>query len=154
MRKNIGRRFSKGDKRLLLILAICGILLGIFYAITPHIFDVYRTIFDIGDANFTSVEFSYFVNRATTVAAKFAMVASNYMLRVLRILIPAIIIYWSVKIRRKVLGIVVAIAACLSPFLMIDGEIARSFYTPILLAYEVVYIYWPENQKYKMLFTY
>lgn len=154
VRKNIGRRFSKGDKRLLLILAICGILLGIFYAITPHIFDVYRTIFDIGDANFTSVEFSYFVNRATTVAAKFAMVASNYMLRVLRILIPAIIIYWSVKIRRKVLGIVVAIAACLSPFLMIDGEIARSFYTPILLAYEVVYIYWPENQKYKMLFIF
>ena len=155
VRKNIDRRFSKGDKRLLLVLAICGILLGIFYAITPHIFDVYRTIFDVGDANFASVGTEYYIRLyGKTFMTKFAMVASNYMMLVLRIFVPAVIIYWSAKIRRKVLGIVVAIAACLSPFLMIDRAIARSFYTPILLAYEVVYIYWPKNQKYKMLFIF
>ena len=150
--KTISKRFAKGDKRMLFILLVCIGIVGCLYLISPHIFDIYRTIFDIGDADFTSREASYYTNLyGTTFLTKFAMVAANYMLNVLIILIPAVVIYWSAKIRRRFFGIIVAIIACITPFFMISGAIARSFYTPMLLAYEAIYIYWPRNQKYKML---
>lgn len=150
--KVINRRFTKADKRMLWVLLICIGVVVCFYLISPHIFDIYRTIFDIGDPDFTSRETAFYLNLyGTTFATKLAMVAANYLINVLRILIPAVVIYWSSKIRRRFIGIIIAIIACISPFFMIDGEIARSFYLPILFAYETIYIYWSKNQKYKML---
>ena len=148
----ITRKFTKGDKRMLGFLVLCVGILVVFYVINPHFMDVYRTILDITDANFASVEYTFVVTQyATTFIDKFIIVTANYMLLVLRILIPAVVIYWSRKLRHKYIGFVIALCAAISPLFMIDGAIARSIYTLIILFYELIYLYSPKNQKVKVL---
>ena len=151
----ITRKFTKGDKRMLGFLILCVGILVVFYVINPHFMDVYRTILDVTDANFATIEYTLVVAQyTTTVIDKFIIVTANYMLLVLRILIPAVVIYWSRKLRHKYIGLVIALCAAISPLFMIDGAIARSIYTLIMLFYELIYLYSPKNQKIKVLFVF
>lgn len=143
--------YEKGDKRLILFLLICIIVIMVFYYITPHIFDTFRTILNIKDSDFTSIETDYSNIDTSSFAVKFALVTSNYMLNVLRILIPATIIYFLSKIKNRPLAMFISAIMVVLPIFVIAGAIARSVYYVIVLMYEFVYLYSPKNQKMKMI---
>lgn len=147
--KSMGSR--KGDMRLVIFLILCVAIIVVFYFITPHIFDTFRTILSITDKDFASIETNYSNIDTSSFVVKFALVTSNYMLNVMRLLIPAAIIYFSSKSKHRLIASIVAIIAVLSPMFIIAGAIARSVYYVIILMYEFVYLFTPKNQNMKMI---
>jgi len=135
-----------------LLLFISAVLLLAFYCMDSHIFVGYRTIFQIKDPDFTSVENNYIVNQyGTTFVKKLALVLSNYLIKALRIIIPCLIMERLSKSKNKVMAAGLSICCVLSCFFIIDGAIARSFYYAVILMFVFVYLYSPKKMMWKML---
>ena len=156
VRRNVvySGKFSKGDKRLGILLLICIAIIIIFYFITPDIFTGYQTILNIADKDFTSIETDYSNIDSSTFIIKFALVTSNYMLKVLRLLIPAALIYFASKMRNRKIAMLLSAILVVSPIFIIAGAIAMSIYYVIILMYEFVYLYSPKNQNLKLIFVF
>ena len=122
------------NKRMtIVILAILVITIIICY-FAPEIFRNYRTITGIfSDNEFTNIEQSYIVNRySTSIFKRFMLIVANYILKVVRILIPA---YLMIQLGKKptLLSKIISVLLVVSPFLFVDGAIARSLYLSFFL---------------------
>ena len=154
--KNKVESFSLKDNRernrIYIFLIACFALLIVLYAIEPHIFDVYRTIFGILDPNFSSIENSYIIDKyGTTLAKNFALVLSNYMIKVLRIVVPCFIMERLSKSKRIYLSRFLSLICVISSFLIVDGAIARSLYYAVILIFVYIYLYSPKHAMWKIL---
>lgn len=143
---------NRERNRVYTILIASFALLTVLYVLEPHIFDIYRTIFDILDPNFSSIENSYIIDKyGTTLVKKFTLVLSNYMIKVLRIVVPCLIMERLSKSKRIYLSRFLSLLCVISSFLIVDGAIARSLYYAVILIFVYVYLYSPKHAMWKIL---
>lgn len=120
----------KRYNKILIVLSFIAIAM---FVVEPHILNGYRTIFGMGDANYTSLDMSVVVNEGQSgLISRLAMVIGRGVANVLRILIPSAAIIWLSKYKNS-MGVLVLIA--LTPFLIVDGTIGRSLYYSLVLFY-------------------
>lgn len=103
--------------------------------IAPEILSGYRLITMANDEYFTYLEQSHIVNEnASSTFKKLFLVIANYILKPMRLIVPAFLMhmiyrYSIFKSWTKPLSLFLA----LSPFIFVDGTIARSLYFSIVL---------------------
>jgi len=115
---------------------------GLLCCFAPEILKSYRTIAGVfTEIDYTGMEQSYVVDAyATGFFSKFMLVSANYMLKVVRILLPAYLMVWlSVKFGKK--ARISAALLVVSPFLLVDGAIARSIYFTLFLLLTYDYLF-------------
>ena len=143
---------NKERNRVYLFLFVSFAALIIMYILEPHIFDVYRTIFSITDPNFSSIENSYIIDKyGTTFVKKFVLVSSNYLIKVLRIVVPCVIMERLSKSKRIYLSRFISLLCVMSSFLVVDGAIARSLYYAVILVFVYIYLFSPKHAMWKIL---
>ena len=103
-------------------------------ALVPEILSNYRSITGLfSDVNYTNSEQTFLVSEyGTTTAKKFLLATANYILIVVRLLIPAYVI-GVVNIKKYPLRRVITPLMIITPFLFVAGAIARSLYYALFL---------------------
>lgn len=131
--KHILRKGGLRTYTLLLILTIL-ILVGCNY-ISPALLSSYRTIFDISDEFFTNYEDHQIVSKyGTTFLKKLSLVAGQYLVRALSVLVPAWVIIVLDK-KKTIVRTILSFLSCFMPLLWIGGGIARSLIYVICLLF-------------------
>lgn len=129
--ENINDRNANSRMNFLMIFIIV-VTVGVCI-LAPEILSGYRTIAGLfTDVLYTSIE-GVQISAEYTTSSKFLVVTGNYILKVVRLLVPAYIL---VILRNRLSRAykIICYAVILSPFLFVDGTIARSiFYTIFLL---------------------
>lgn len=141
MERKFNRRMS------FLMLLIMAITAGICFS-APEILQNYRTIAGVfTEADYTSVEQSFIVEAyATGFFKKLMLVSANYILKVVRILVPTYLLVWSyVKFGKKLR--ILMLLVVISPFLFVDGAIARSIYFTLFLLLTYDYLFQMNKKK-------
>lgn len=138
-------------KMAFLVLIILGITIAICY-IAPEIFQNYRLITSAKEKEFTNLEQSYIVNMyASSTTKKFFLIIANYILKPVRLIVPAFfIVYIFRTTNRKKWSKFLSLIIVFTPFLFVDGTVARSLYFTLVLflLYNSIYrsnlkkIYW------------
>lgn len=130
------------NKRMNLAMAIVIGLTIIICYFAPEILKYYRTIDGLWkDDQFTNVEQSYIINQySSSIFKKFMLVTANYILKVMRLLIPA---YLMILLKKHETGFlrIISLLLVISPFLFVDGAIARSLYLTLFLLLLYNYLY-------------
>ncbi|MEY8483750.1 hypothetical protein AALD74_18150 [Lachnospiraceae bacterium 48-21] len=115
----------------MLVIVLLSIFIGVM---APEIFSGYRTIAGLfTDIMYTSIEGIQTTSaHLTSRTGKFLVVTGNYVFKVVRILLPA---YVLVVLRNRLAKRykIICYIVILSPFLFVDGTIARSIYYTIFL---------------------
>lgn len=144
-----GNRTKKISKKYDFIVLVALVAFFVFYAITPQIKEIYRTIFQISDEFFTNYEDSRIVDKyATSFLTKFSLVTGTYLSRVLIPLLPAYLIvklsYNSTQLKKGIARLL-----CFLPLFYISGAIASSLINSICLIILYNYVFEPDkaNQK-------
>lgn len=108
----------------------------------PEILKNYRLITGVfTDDEFTNIEQSYIVNKfSINMFKKIMLVSANYVLKIMRVLIP-IYLMVQLKIHNFKFSKTISKFIVISPFLLVDGAIARSLYLTLLflLIYNFLY---------------
>lgn len=127
---------------LLIVIAIGCILL------VPQITMAFRTILQINDPNFASLEYAYIVNTyGTTFIKKLACVIGNDVILILKLLVPGTLMVLTKQMKKKRVAHLISFCCIALPLLMVDGEIARSLYYCLVLFWFHAYLYWKFNYK-------
>lgn len=144
--ENIDNRYSNKKMTFLVILILIVTIVICYYA--PEIFRNYRSITGVfSDNEFTHLEQSYIVNKySTSTFKKLMLVLANYVLKVVRLLVPAYLMIQLVK-RSSFLSKALSWVLVASPFLLVDGAIARSLYLSFFLLLLYNYLYGIERKK-------
>lgn len=110
----------------LLICVILILILGCII-ITPQLMDMYRTVFEISDENFTNYEDSYIIRKyGTGFVSTLTLVAGNYLIRAALIIVPAFFIVLLAKKKEKKFNRIISFFLCFVSLFFIGGAIARS----------------------------
>lgn len=102
--------------------------------LAPEILSNYRSIVGLfSDLNYTNSEQSYLVDEyATSSSKRFILATANYILIVVRLLIPAFFIAY-VNLKKIPLKKIISLFMIITPFLFVAGAIARSLYYSLFL---------------------
>lgn len=126
------------NKRMTRTMVLVVLVTVVVCVLAPEILRSYRSILGLfSDQEFTNVEQSYIVNRySTSTFKRLMLIIANYLLKVIRILLPA---YLMVSLKNyskwvpQSLAKIVSVILIFSPFLYVDGAIARSLYLSVFL---------------------
>ncbi|MGG7190016.1 O-antigen polymerase [Clostridium paraputrificum] len=138
--KNIDN--NKCNHKMNILMGTIILFTAILCVFAPEILKNYRSIWGLfTDKYFTTVEQSFIVNQySTSIAKKFFLVTVNYVLKVIRILLPLYLMIWSyLKFNNK--AKMFCIFLVLSPLIFVDGAIARSIYFVLFLMLIYQYLY-------------
>lgn len=126
------RQKIKFKYKLALILML--IILGICIIYTPALMMTYRTIFEIGEYNFTNYEDNWIVKQyGTSFLSKLSLVTGQYLMKAAIVMVPATIIIACSKSKSKIWKWLSLLFVAV-PLFFIGGAIARSLiYCVILL---------------------
>lgn len=126
---------------ILILIAIACIM------IVPQIgTSLFRTIFQITDPNFSSLEFTYIVRKyGTTFVKKLACVVGNDIILILKLLVPGTLMVLTKQMKKGKVAQFISFCCIGLPLLMIDGAIARSLYYCLVLFWFHAYLYWKFN---------
>lgn len=136
-KSNLTKQYSLdtkiGCKRYLYLVFIVLAVLAACIIIAPELLRMYRTIFDINDANFTHYEDAFIVDQyGTTFIKKFALVTGRYIFNLALIIVPAAIIIFLIEKKPKFYR-PLSFLFCLVPLFFISGAIATSLIYIVLL---------------------
>ena len=126
---------NKAWKKFVTILIIALMITAGVCIIAPEILSGYRLITMANDEYFTHLEQSHIVNEnANSSFKKLFLVIANYILKPMRLIVPAFLMhmiyrYSIFKSWTKPISLLLA----LSPFIFVDGTVARSLYFSIVL---------------------
>ena len=136
------RQYSRGIKRLHVVMAIYSIILIVLCAIAPDILLSHRTIFGVFfDERFTAMQLDKVIAAFTgTTARRYCLILSRLLLTPFRLLFPA---YLIIVIRYKKLkrGKLLSVIISFFPFLLVSDVIAQSIYFTLFLLLLTVYVY-------------
>lgn len=130
------------NQRMSFLMLMVAAITGLICCFAPQILQSYRTIAGVfTETGYTSMEQSYVINAYETgFFSKLMLVSANYILKVVRILLPAYLMVWLfVKFGKK--ARIPAALLVVSPFLLVDGAIARSIYFTLFLLLTYDYLF-------------
>lgn len=123
----------------LFILVIMQIAIFIY---TPGLLEGYRSIFDMNDPTFTHLEQTYITRKyGTSFGTKLSLVTGQYLMKLLRLLLPNIIIILINRKKRNKYRKSLSYLILLSQLLLVDGTIARSIIYILISFLLISYIY-------------
>ncbi|NLL44935.1 MAG: oligosaccharide repeat unit polymerase [Mollicutes bacterium] len=123
----------------LFILVIIQIAIFIY---TPGLLEGYRSIFGIKDPTFTHLEQTYITQKyGTSFGAKLSLVTGQYLMKLLRLLLPNTIIVLINRKKRNKYRKVLSYFVLLSQLFLVDGAIARSIIYILISFLLISYIY-------------
>lgn len=118
--------------------------------ITPHVMDMYRTVFEITEENFANYEDAYVVARySTSFVNKLSMVTGMYLSRALILLLPAFGIVQLASKKTKLRRFLARILSIV-PLFFISGAIATSLIYVICLLFLYNHMFMKQNVRKKM----
>ncbi len=125
-KKNSNKIISK--KKYLFVIVLIILLIILCGIITPELFKIYRTIFDINGEFFRNQEDSYIIAKyGISFVKKLSLVLGNYAMRIAILLIPAsLIIFMQKKAEKSLIASLLSYILCFIPIFFIGGAIARS----------------------------
>lgn len=125
---------SIGFKRMRMIMIVVIMLTMGIIILVPEILSNYRSIVGLfTDPNYTNSEQTFLVDQfATTTRKRFLLATANYVLIVVRLLLPAYII-GVVNIKKIPLRSIITVMMIMTPFIFVAGAIARSLYYSLFL---------------------
>lgn len=123
----------------LFILVIIQIAIFIY---TPGLLEGYRSIFGIKDSTFTHLEQSYITQKyGTSFGAKLSLVTGQYLMKLLRLLLPNVIIIFINRKKRNKYRKTLSYLVLASQLFLVDGAIARSIIYILISFLLISYIY-------------
>ncbi len=139
---------AKSNRKMTCVVILVLIFTVIICYFAPEILKNYRIITGVfTDKEFTNIEQSYIVNKYSfTIVKKFMLITANYVLKVMRILIPAFLMI-RLKLHNSKFARTISKILIISPFLFVDGAIARSLYLTLLLLLTYNYLYGIDAKK-------
>lgn len=134
VKKTYGIDNKKCNQKMTMLMILIVIITAVVCRFAPEILRNYRTILGVfTDAEYSNVEQAYIVNQyASGFFKKLMLVLANYILKVLRILLPTFIMVW-LYIKSGKYSRPLAMILVFSPFILVDGAIARSIYFTLFL---------------------
>lgn len=128
---------QRASKRITRIVLFAMIITAGICIVAPEILLNYRLITMATDKEFTNLEQSFVVNAyASSSIKKFFLVLANYILKPMRLIVPAFIMHVIYKMnRRSSWTKPISLFLALSPFIFVDGTVARSLYFSIVLLF-------------------
>lgn len=133
------------DRKYVGILFILIIIQMLIFAYTPGLLEGYRSILDISDPKFTHLEQSYINEKyITSFGTKLSLVTGNYLMKILRLILPNIIIIW-INRRRSMFRQLLSYFIILIHLFIIDGSVARSIIY-MLISYMLISYIYPYNR--------
>ena len=139
---------SSSNKKLKNIMIVILILTIIICVLAPEILFNYRSILSASDSEYTNIEQDYIVNMyATSTTKKLFLVIANYWLKPMRLILPAYAIVIAARYVNRVFAKIISFILVLSPFIFVDGTVARSLYFTIVLflLYNYLFTVNPKN---------
>lgn len=131
----------------LMVFSILLVQLAIF-VYTPELLEGYRTMFQISDQYFTSLEQYHIIHKyGTTFWKKFSLVTGSYLMNIIRLVLPCYLIVCINRKKRSKIRQLVSYLTALIPLFLIDGTIARSVIYSFILFFIIRYIYPFKNTK-------
>ena len=144
-KQNFNNYLSDINKRYIGILFILIIIQIATFIYTPGLLDGYRSIFDIGDVTFTHLEMTYIIRKySTSFGTKLSLVTGQYLMKLLRLLLPSVIIIWINREKKSKYRQALSYIMIIPQFFMIDGAIARSIIYTVIL-YLLINCIYPHN---------
>lgn len=122
-------------KRMLISIVIVVGITIVVCMIAPEILLNYRVITNASETEFTNLEQSFVVNQyASSTIKKLFLIIANYILKPVRLIVPAFLMvcfYRTTHQKKWTKPICLLIA--ISPFVFVDGTVARSLYFTLVL---------------------
>lgn len=133
-KKTYGIDDRKCNQKMTMLMLFIILLTAVVCRFAPEILRNYRTILGVfTDAEYSNVEQAYIVNQyASGFFKKLMLVLANYILKVMRILLPTFIMVW-LYIKSGKYSRPLAMFLVFSPLILVDGAIARSIYFTLFL---------------------
>lgn len=123
----------------LFLLVIVQIAIFIY---TPGLLEGYRSIFGINDSAFTHLEQTHIIKKyGTNFGTKLSLVTGQYLMKVLRLLLPNVIIIFVNRNKRNKYRKALSYLVLLSQLFFVDGAIARSIIYILISFLLISYIY-------------
>lgn len=123
----------------LFILVIIQIAIFLY---TPGLFEGYRSIFGMNDPTFTHLEQTYITQKyGTSFGAKLSLVTGQYLMKLLRLLLPNVIIILINRKKRNQYRKALSYFVLVSHLFLVDGAIARSIIYLLISYLLISYIY-------------
>ena len=141
-KSNISNCSFQVNRRYIGVLFILVIIQISIFIYTPGLLEGYRSIFGIKDPTFTHLEQTYITQKyGTSFGAKLSLVTGQYLMKLLRLLLPNTIIILINRKKRNKYRKVLSYFVLLSQLFLIDGAIARSIIYILISFLLISYIY-------------
>lgn len=132
---------TTNEKRYRIILLVLLAVTLALIVIAPQSLAGYRTIFGLGEEEFTHLDVSELISTTSTgFVSRLAMILVRNSAIVLRILLPAMMI---IALSKKRFTLLFSVVMAVTPFLIVDDAIGRSLYYTLILFYLIYYVYKP-----------
>ena len=137
-------RTTDGKRYMIIMMALL-LITAALIVIAPQSLAGYRTIFGVGEEEFTHLDVSELISTTSTgTVNRLAMILVRNSSYILRILLPGMII---IALSRKRFTLPLAFILAVTPFLIVDDAIGRSLYYTLILFYMIYYVYKPRFAK-------
>lgn len=130
------------NKKYIFVLILLVTIQIFTFVYTPGLLEGYRTVFSIKDTRFTHLEQTYITRKyATSFGTKLSLVTGQYLMKLLRLLLPSVIIILINRKKRNRCRQALSFAVLLTQFFVMDGAIARTIIYMLILFLLISFIY-------------
>lgn len=136
-----GKYLFKVNRKYIFIIVMLVLLQIVIFVYTPGLLEGYRSIYNVRDISFTHLEQTHIIQKySIDFGSKLSLVTGQYLMKVLKLVVPSVIIIL-INSKRSRFRQILSYFALIPQLFLIEGTIARTIIYILVLFLLIHYIY-------------